>query len=173
MRFGLAVVALLSALALNAATADNAPFLLPPGEFRVIDLHVPQTPLRVDAAFRVAENPTAPGSNAVHMELMPRPALRAMLRGMPHQALAATPEGASGSFRIVVEDAGAYRLVIKNRSSAAPAMVVLNLSTDLNADVIATELSPQRRIVVIGISFLLFFAMVGYSGWQLRKSAMD
>lgn len=173
MRLGLIFMAVLSAVALRAETADNAPFLLPPGEFRVIDLHVPQTPLRVDAAFRVVESPTGKSSNAVHMELMPRPALRAMLRGMPHQALAATPEGATGTFRTVVEDAGDYRVVIKNRSLSMPAMVVLNLSTDLNADVMATELSPQRRIVVIGVSFLLFFAMVGYSGWQLRKSAMD
>ncbi len=174
MKFWLPALLLLSAMSSLAGSADNPPFLLPPGEFRVQDLHVPQTPLRVDAAFRVVENQTTvSGGAAVRMELLPRAALRAMQQGMAHQALAVTPEGSSGKFTSTIDDPGAYRLVITNRNLAAPVMVALSLSTDLNADVAATELPPSRRITVIGISFLIFFAMVGYSGWKLRKSALD
>ena len=173
MKFRLPALLLLSAMSSLAASADNPPFLLPPGEFRILDLSVPQTPLRVDAAFRLVENQTVSGSAAVRMELLPRAALRAMQQGMAHQALAVTPEGSSGKFTSTIEDPGAYRLVITHRNLAAPVMVALSLSTDLNADVAATELPPSRRITVIGISFLIFFAMVGYSGWKLRKSALD
>lgn len=172
MKFRLPALLLLSALSSPAASANNPPFLLPPGEFRVLDLHVPQTPLRVDAAFRVMENQAVSGSAAVRMELLPRAALRAMQQGLAHQALAVTADGSSGKFTSTIEDPGAYRIVITNRDKVTPAMIALSLSTDLNAAVAATELSPTRRITVIAVSFLIFFAMVGYSGWKLRKSAL-
>lgn len=173
MRFWLPALILLTAVSLPADSADNPPFALPPGEFRVIDIHVRHTPMRVDAAFRVIETPGTPPNASVRMELLPRAALRAMQRGLAHQALAVTPDGSSGKFRNTIEDPGAYRIVISNRDTATPAMVALTLSTDLNADVTATELSPARRITVIAVSFLVFFAMVGYSGWKLRQSAFD
>ena len=149
-----------------AAAQDGTPFVLQPGDYRMVDLHVTQTPLRVDVDFHVLE-----GDATVRCELIPRSAFRATLRGMPHQALAATPEGLSGSFRQTIEDAGEYRVVIRNRSAAKAALVTLNVGTDLNPAVTAIELAPRRRITAILISFLVFFAMVGIAGWKLRKAA--
>ncbi len=164
VRFGMALF-----LLATGATAESAQFILAPGEFRVMELHVPQTPLRVEAAYQILP---APGSPAIHMELLPKGALRAMLRGDAHEALAATAAGASGTFRKVIEEPGDYRLIVSNRVNAGPATLILNYRTSLNADTVATELSPARRGTVIVISFILFFAMVGYSGWKLKRSTL-
>lgn len=161
-RYGM--LAFLLSVSALAATADATNMVLQSGDYRWIPLHIRQTPLRVDVSFAVTH-----GDGTVHAELLPESAFRPMQRGLPHQALAATAEGAAGEFRYVIEDPGSYRIVITNRNGAKPVNVSWRVSTDLNPPVTATELTPRRRIVVIFGSFVLFFAMVGYSGWKLRS----
>lgn len=168
MRLRFLILAFLATLPLYAGIADNPPFQLQPGDYRILDLRVKQTPLRVDASFQVTE-----GEGSVHMELLPFHAFRSMQRGQPHQALAATADGSSGTFRQTIEEPGIYRIVITNRPNAKVATVALSVSTDRNPAIVATELPAKRRIVVIAVSFLLFFAMVGYSGWKLRQANQD
>lgn len=147
---------------------DIPPFLLDGGDYRWVPLNIRQTPVRVEVTFRVSN-----GQETVHAELLPEAAFRPMQKGLPHQALGATTEAMTGAIERIIEDPGIYRVVIANKNGAKPALVTWRVSTALKPSVTTTELTPKRRMGTILVSFLLFFAMVGYSGWKLRKSAQE
>ncbi len=152
----------------TGVAAQSPPVFLESGDYRWVPLNIRQTPTRVDVTFQVVE-----GDGRVHVELIPEAAFRPMQQGRPHGAIAATTEGALGTLQTTIEDPGRYRVVIANHREGRPTKVRWRVATELNPPVAARELTPQRRLAVIGISFLLFFAMVGYSGWKLRKGAAD
>jgi len=72
----------------------------------------------------------------------------------------------------MVDARGQYAVVVQNRAGAPPAMVSLEVRTDLNpnADVVAKTLPPERRLVVILISFAIFFITVTWSGIKLVRA---
>ena len=151
----------------SCACAEEAPFLLNPGDFRWVPVRIRQTPAQVDVSFAVTQ-----GDGRMHAELIPEEEFRPMRQGKQHESLATTPEGKSGAFRRIVEEPGNFRVVIVNARNAQPAMVTLNVSTEVDPVITAKELSPKRRMGVIGISLLLFLAMLAFSGWKLRRAAV-
>ncbi|MDE3196558.1 MAG: hypothetical protein KGN84_09455 [Acidobacteriota bacterium] len=151
----------------TAFAASPAPFRLDPGEFRWIPFTVNQIPTEVDSHFQVIR-----GEPAVHMELLPMAEFRQFNRGREHETLAVSGTGRAAGFRRVLDSRGQYVVVVINESRSTPALVTLEVRTDLNpnADVIAKTISPQRRLAVILISFALFFATVTWTGIKLLRA---
>jgi hypothetical protein len=162
----LALVSALAALSCAAASAEDPGILLESGDYRWVPLHIRRAPVQVDASFQVAR-----GGPTVHMEIVAERDFRPMQRGLNHDALSATELAMSGTLRYRFDAPGDYRVILTNKNGAAPALVNWRVSTDLNPAPVATELAPRRRVVTIVVSFLLFFAMAGYSGWRLRIAA--
>jgi hypothetical protein len=158
--------ALLLALAVCPAAQDSDPVSLT--DFLWVPVRARQTPLQVDVSFTVIK-----GNNTVHAELIADEDFRPMQHGQSHDSLAITNTGGAGAFRRIIEEPGNYRVVIVNGSPAQPAMVRLNVSTEVNPAATTTELTPKRRLAVIGVSLLLFLGMLGYSGWKLKGAALD
>jgi hypothetical protein len=157
-------MALLLAAASQTPDAAGQPFKLASGDFRWVPFTVRQTPVEVDCHFEVTGE-----SKNVHLELLPMSEFRLFDRGRDHDTLAATPEARSGGFRRIIDVRGQYAVVVMNARGAPPAVVSLQLQTNVNpsgADV-ARTLSPQRRLAVIAISFAFFFVTVAWSGRKL------
>jgi len=147
--------------------ASPAPFRLDPGEFRWIPFTVNQIPTEVDSSFEIVR-----GDPSVHMELLPMSDFRRFNRGKEHNTLAISVTGRSGAFRRILETRGQYVVVVVNKSKTKPAMVTLELRTNLNptGDAVAKTISPQRRLTVILISFAIFFTTVTWAGLKLLKA---
>ena len=156
-----------SALAATAQT-DGQMFVLPGGDYRWVPLAVRQVPVQVEVSFEVSE-----GGPTVHMELVPEAAFRPMQRGRAHETIGGTGDSRSGTLRQVVKQPGNYRVVIANKNGADPATVRWVISTDLSPEPVSRELSPKRRVATMFVSFVLFFAMVGYSGWRLKNAIRE
>jgi hypothetical protein len=154
---------------LLAAVADPAPqaIRLEPGDYRWIPFTVKQVPTEVDCRFEVLQ-----GGSSVHVELLPMSEFRAFNRGKEHETLAVSPNAASGAFRRVIDQPGQYAVVVKNAVNAPAVTVSLELRTDLNpnANITARELPARQRLLVILVSFGLFFVIVSWSGLKLMKS---
>jgi hypothetical protein len=158
----------LAALSCAAASAEDPGILLESGDYRWVPLHIRRAPVQVDASFEVSE-----GEPTVHIEIVEEGDFRPMQRGLTHNVLSATELAMSGFLRYRIDTPGDYRVIVTNKNGAKPTLVNWRVSTDLNPAPSATELSPRRRVVTIVVSFLLFFAMVGYSGWRLRSAAQS
>lgn len=149
------------------AEPGPTPFRLDPGEFRWFPFTVKQVPTEVECHFEVVR-----GQASVHMELLPMSEFRRFSRGREHDTLAVSDDGRSAGFRRMMDTRGQYAVVVINKRGAAPAMVSLEVRTDLNpnADVVAKMLPPERRLVVILISFAIFFVTVTWSGLKLIRA---
>jgi hypothetical protein len=165
---------LLAAAVLLAGVSAQAPppgppqaFRLESGDYRWIPFTVRQTPTEVDCRFEVLQ-----GGPRVHVELLPMSEFRLFNRGKQHETLAVSPNSRSGAFRRIIDHRGQYAVVVKNDAGSPPAIISLELSTDLNpnAGVVARELPARRRLTVILISFAVFFAVVTWSGLRLMRS---
>ncbi len=162
---------LLAALLLAQSPPAPAPapqaFRLAPGDYRWIPFTVRHVPTEVQCSFRVLE-----GGPTVHVELLPMEEFRRFSRDRDHKTLAVSPDSTKGDFRRIIGEKGQYAVVVKNRAGAGPVKVTLDIATELepNADVVAKELNSRQRLVVICVSFLLFFAMVGFSGIKLLRA---
>lgn len=160
---------LLSALLLTAAlgSAEQTPFRLDSGEFQWIDFRVNQVPTEVDCRFRVVR-----GDASVHMELLSEREFDQLNKGGTHATLAVSDDGKFGRIRRLLDWRGRYVVAVVNKRGARPALVTFELRTDVNpnSNVSARELSPERRLAVIAISFGIFFAIVAFCGWKMMRA---
>lgn len=154
-------------MALPLLAAQPEPFRLQPGEFRWIPITVRQTPTEIDCRFQVVA-----GQPSVRVELLAIRDFHRFNRGLPHESLALLPVSREGAFRRMMDVPGQYALVVVNAKNSPAAAVVLDVSTDVNPAprVVARELPPGRRLIVILISFAIFFVTVTWSGIQLLKA---
>lgn len=132
---------------------DPADWRFPQEEWR--DL-----PATVRATYVVESGPP------LRLLLMDRASLDAFEHGGPPTLLAATPAAAFGVLRRRVGSPADCFLVLDNRGSTETAVVHLMVTADSWN---AAELSPRRKLVVLAVSFGLFFGMVGYSAAKLWK----
>lgn len=159
------------ALALLIASAETAntpqAFRLESGDYRWIPFTVKQIPTEVDCRFEVLN-----GGPNVHVELLPMSEFRLFNRGREHETLAVSPNAQRGAFRRIIDHRGQYAVVVKNANGSPPAIISLELSTDLNpnAAVVAEQLPARKRLTVILISFGFFFAFVTWSGFRLLRA---
>jgi hypothetical protein len=156
----------LAALLILAGALHAAPVRLAPGDNRFMQFTVTRVPTLVDCRFRVLR-----GSPTVHMEILAHGEYRRFIEGHDYDAMALTQDGAEGQIRRMLDDRGRFDVVVMNAPGAPVAMVDLEVRTDLdpNADSVARELAPGRRLAVILISFAIFFGLVTFSAMRLLR----
>lgn len=158
------------ALLLLAATTHvdlvDEVFQIPVGEWRYVELGLRQKPALVSAEFQVRS-----GSHEVRLALMRRQDLERLRENRPHGVLAATDAADSGHLRYQVQVAGDYVLMIDNRAGREPTSAHLRVALDFVGPPGPTvsRLSLQRQIVVVAISFAVFFAIAGFSARRLLR----
>jgi len=159
---------LLFALLLLAPPAESPggqAFQLGPGEYRWINLNVSRAPSDVEIRYEVLQ-----GGPTVHAELLSVEDFRRFNRGKGRDPLAATRSAQVAGLHKMILAKGQYRVVIANEDGARTATVSLNVRVDSNPRAgTATELSPDRRLTVILVSFLFFVTTVSLAGWRLLR----
>jgi hypothetical protein len=144
-------------------------YLIPPAEWKYVEVNLRQNPAVVDASFQVQS-----GSGKVRLALMTRGDLEHLRADLPHGLLAVTAIGKSGSLAFRVRQPGDYVLVVDNRSSREqPAAVHLHIALDFAraSGPVITRLGPGRQLIVIVFAFAFFFGVVTYSARKLLRSA--
>jgi len=155
------MLALLLLLAASRVELVNETYQIPASGWYYEDLGLKQRPAVVSAQYEAAGD-----GASVRMALLAADELDRLRSGQRHGALAATAPGARGALRYDVRWRGDYVLVIENQAPA-PATVRLRIALDFPE---ATELSPQRQVTVVAISFLAFFAIVSFSARRLLRA---
>ena len=136
---------------------------VPPAEWRYIDITAKEPMAVVNCEFQVVSE-----NSPVRAVWIPRASLESFKSGRRRNVLAATPFAMDGKLRHVAPDTGDYALVLENQlKSRTPVKVKVRIW--LESAVSPKELSPQRRLVVILISVVAFFAMVSFSAFKLRS----
>ena len=130
-------------------------------------VHRAAGPTEVDCRFEVVK-----GDATVHMELLPMSEFRRFNRGREHDTLAVSDDAAVGGVSGASWNPRQIHGGGDNNSGARPALVSLEVRTDLNpnADVVAKVLPPGRRLAVILISFAIFFVTITWSGIKLVRA---
>jgi hypothetical protein len=143
---------------------------IPAGDWRYVEVGLKQRPAFVSADYTVE-----PGSGEVRLALVERDQLELSGKpdsgALPDGALAITAPGRSGRLRYPVRMRGEYAVVIDNRMGAAAAAAHLRVSLDFGGrpGPEVTRLSPARQLMVIAITFAVFFAIVSYSARRLLQ----
>lgn len=136
-------------------------YQVPAADWRYVDLGQLHRPVIVKAAFSVESGPP------VRLMVLTRGALNHMSRGEPYTPLRAL-ESQGGTFaHRIIQPGGEYAVALENRGSQ-PASVHLRILLDYGG---AIQLSPERRLTVIAISFAVFFGLVGFSATKLWRAA--
>jgi hypothetical protein len=139
-------------------------YQIPAKEWRYVELGLKQRPAVVLARYEVTEGPPE-----LRLALLASENLEKLRAGAPHSVMAVTHEAASGSLNYQVREPGDYVLVIDNQGSA-PAGVRTRIWLDFGPRGPAvTQLSPRWQLLVIAISFAVFFGIVTYSARRLLK----
>ena len=137
-----------------------------PHDLRYMELSLNQRPALVEALFEVNAGPPR-----VRLALMRREDFDRFRLGQPRAPLAISPAGATGRVFHDVARPGDYVLVVENRA-AAPAEVHLRVMLDFSGrhSLTVTQISPERRAVVIALSMMVFVAIVSYSARRLLRN---
>lgn len=148
----------------------GATYQIPPNNWRYIDsadwrypLEWRDTPAIIHASFKVESGP------AVRMMIVDRASLKRIQRGEEPTPLAQTISATAGALTQRSGSPNDYILLLENRGAAATTSVHLRVTMD-SWD--AAELSPQRKLAVLTISFCVFFGMLGYAGAKLWRVAV-
>jgi hypothetical protein len=122
-----------------------------------------QLPVDVDCSFRVVQGPS------VRVELVTEENLEALRRGQPHEFIAAST---TGTLREEIGVPGTFAVVIINSDKSQAADVAMRLSLDFSAKslTVTGQLSPEKKLVVILLSFGGFLAIVSLSARKLIQS---
>jgi hypothetical protein len=150
-----------------AATSSTQGVRLDAGEYRWWPVHVSHAPVEVTCRFRVVK-----GMSTVHAELAPRSEFRAFARRRKYEKLVATGETVNGFFSEVLANPGDYAVILINAENAPAADVSFSIEirTNPTAPGDARTLPPERRLIVILVSFAIFFASAGWSGHRLIRA---
>lgn len=139
-------------------------FQIPANEWRYVELGLRQRPAFVDADYEVRSGPPE-----VRLALVREAELERMRRDRAHGVIAATRPGSSGNIRYAVRRPDEYAIVVDNRDSGEAAGVHLRIWLDFGGrgGPEVTTLPPRRQLVVILVSFAVFFAIVTWSANRL------
>jgi hypothetical protein len=144
-------------------------YQVPPDNWRYVDsnewqypgLEWKEGPAIVNADFTVESGPP------ITMMLMDRANLDQLKHGELHEAAAGTTLAPNGRLGLRVASPRNYVLVLENRGSSQTTTVHVRVKID-SWDY--TELTPERRLAVIALSFGVFFGIVTYSGAKLWRA---
>jgi hypothetical protein len=160
------MIALACLLALAAATrvdlVDEV-YSIPADKWHYVDVALKQQPAVVLARF------DSPDSDAVRVALMRHEDMEHLFEGLPYGVVSEIGPARNGILRAQVPP-GNYAIVLDNReSSGRPATVHLRVWLDFSRGQSTSQITPQRQLAVIVISFAVFFAIAGYSMSRLWK----
>jgi hypothetical protein len=154
---------LLLAASTSVELVDHT-YQIPANDWSFFDLGLMQRSALVKAGFAVEAGPP------VQLLLMEQADLERLNRGETHGMVLSTAVGPDGRLEVRIGKPGDYVVVVENRSGRAETSKVrLRVAIDFAE---ATQLSPQRQLTVVAISFAVFFGIVTYSAhrlWQAVK----
>ena len=137
-------------------------YQIPAGEWRWVRFDVGHQPSTVDCHFETV------GNGEAQAELVSRQDLELIREHKAHDSLASTDTARRDSFSQYIGDPGEYAVVIENPGSRP---VAARVTVALTFGQPATRyLSRDRRLTVILVSSLLFFAIVTFSVRALLRS---
>jgi hypothetical protein len=145
-------------------------FQVPPDDWRYVDstdwrragVEWKERPGVVKAFFDVESGPP------VRLMLLNRADLDSLKRGEAGHIVRRTQAELRGGLAERTGRPGDYVIVLENRGSPETAIVRLRVTLD-SWD--ATQLTPERRLAVLGISFAVFFGLVSFSAIKLWRAA--
>jgi hypothetical protein len=142
-------------------------YRIPAGEWRYVEVSLRQRPASISAQLEAQGK-----ARDLRAAILTRADLGRLGRDRPYGVLASSPPGPSARLGYYVRDPGEYAVVLDNRDSDAPATVRLHVWLDFGPPFGQSSdgLSPQRRLTVILVSFIGFFAIVTWSARRLLQS---
>lgn len=163
----IALALLLLAASTRVELTDEI-YQIPRNEWWWVEVNLRQKPAEVSATYEVRSGP-----RKVRVALMTRDDLERLNSDVPHGVLAVTDPAKSGTLTYRVRRRGDYVVVVDNRVDGhQPAAVHLRIALDFAppATPEETQLSPQRQLAVILMSFVFFVGVVTYSARRLWKA---
>jgi hypothetical protein len=163
----MAVLALLLLFAGARVELVDEVYTIPPTEWRYVQVSLKQTPVTVHCNYQVVAKDAQ-----VRVALLSHDDLVRLRADQPHGFLAASQPAAIGGLIYTVDRAGDYAVVIDNRGQQAPVRVHLRVSLDFSrqSGPAVGYLSRERKLAVILISFIVFFAIVTWSARKLLQA---
>jgi len=137
-------------------------YQIPPGEWRWVPFEI-RRPAIAECRFETV-------AGEMRAELVSRTDLELIRAHKPHDSLTFTDTTRSGAFSRYVHESGEYAVVIENAGSR-PAEVHLTVNLILGVSKPAVQyLSPNRRLTVIVVSFVMFFGIATFSARALLRA---
>jgi hypothetical protein len=154
-------LACLLLLAAPRVEVTDEVYQIPATDWRYVELGLNQRTALVSARYTVLE-----GAPQVRVALLQKDELKQLKSGDGLAEFDSTPPGMMGELRRQTREPGSYVVVVDNRSPN-PATVRVRIWLDFP---VATQISPQRQVTVVIISFAVFFAIVGFSARRLLRA---
>jgi hypothetical protein len=137
---------------------------IPRSEWRYVDVIAKEARAVVNCEYQVMTEKAE-----VRAVWIARKDLEFFRAGRRDDILATTQFGSDGRLRHFAPEAGDYAMVIENEPAGhATAKVKVRVWTE--SAVSPRYASPERRLAVILISGILFFAIVSFSAYKLRSA---
>jgi len=137
-----------------------------PAKVRPLEFDVGPGGTRVLCTYHVEE-----GRSGVRAVLLKRSEVRQWLSGRAHRILAATPYADSGGFSSLVDEPGAYSIVLDNRLEGRDTAVVrlqVKLVSGAGKAVRAQTAASGRAEMTVWTSVALFGLLALLAGWRIH-----
>jgi hypothetical protein len=137
-----------------------------PAKVRPLEFDVGPGGTRVLCTYHVEQ-----GRSGVRAVLLKRNEVRLWLSGRAHRILASTAYADSGGFSLLVEEPGAYSIVLDNRMEGRDNAIVrlqVNLVSGSGVDVPVQTAASTRAQILVWTSVLLFALLALFSGWRIH-----
>jgi hypothetical protein len=136
---------------------------IPRAEWKYVDIAAKEAKAVVSCEFEVLSENTE-----VRVVWIARKDLEFFRGGRRESILAASNFGREGKLRHFAPAAGDYAMVLEN-GPAGPSAAKVKVRVWLESAVSPRYASPQRRLAVILISCIVFFSVVSFSAFRLRR----
>jgi len=158
------IFALFLVLAASRVELVDEVYQIPANEWRWIPVGLSQQPALVAASYEVLSGPPE-----VRLALLPKDDIEKLKEGAPHSVIAVSVPASGGRLHYQIRERGEYAIVIDNQGRA-PASVRTRVWLDFGRrGPTVTQLSPRRQMVIVLISFAVFFGIVTFSARRLLK----
>lgn len=140
----------------------NGLVTVPPSHWQAIAVNIPQNGSTVFCSYEVRS-----GAERLQALLLSRSAAERLNRGRDVSAVYSSGYEKSHSFRVRVEDAGQYVLLLDNRLNGRSGVeVALRLEVTHPRSLEVRQASRERRRVTVALSLLFFGAVLVFSARQ-------
>ena len=136
---------------------------VPRGDWSYVDVVAPEANAVVNCEFEVLSD-----NGEVRVVWIARKDLDLFRSGKRELVIAASDFGSEGGLRQLAPSAGDYAMVVENNPTVRSAAKV-RLKVWVEPAAHPTYASAQRRLSVIFVSCIVFFGMVSFSAYRLRR----